>query len=274
MSLPKITAPLACATSDCIPRRYVLQDALAQYSLPNAHQDSLRKVAWTNMLCSCVLAAGLLGVQTPVQVMMNLSREERVLVPIEEIQSPSPIRQAFQPADQSQPAEPDTQPLEPPAVAPSVAPTTAQVNFAIPVEGPTTIVRDILKGAPPTRNPTLTTAAITAPQAAPVQPAKPVKSAGPAGPAKFSQGSFRGEFPDMQFENFSKEFRNRNRGKALSARIQWDLTPAGAATNFVVLKASGVPEFEREIIRWMKRKYRFDPPGQPFVLFQDIEQSN
>lgn len=249
----------------------MLQDALAQYSLPTTHQDSLRKIAWTNMLCSSVLAAGLLGVQTPVQVVMNLSREETVLVPIEEIKMPPPIRQAFQPTDQSQPVELDIQPLEPPAVAPSVVPTTANVNFAIPVEGPTTLVRDILKTPPLTRNPTLTAVAIPVPQPAPEQRAKPT---GPAGSAKFSQGSFRGEFPDMQFEDFSKEFRSRNRGKALSARIQWDLTPAGSATNFVVLKASGVPEFEREVIRWMKRKYRFDPPGQFFVLFQDIEQSN
>ncbi|MSU34706.1 MAG: hypothetical protein EXS36_06265 [Pedosphaera sp.] len=267
MSLNVSTIPTSDSTDDSTPRRYVLQDRLTQYSLPNSHHDPLRKVTWTNTLCACVLAAGLLGVQKPVQVLMHRTSEEPTLIPIEEIQpTPPPTRQAFQPAEQSPTDDSDTQPPEPPPVAPSVAPITANSNFVIPVEGPVNIVKEILNAAPPPRNPTPANAVVGSPKAAP--PARP------SGLAKFNSGSFKGDFPDMEFDDFSKEFRSRNRGKALSARIQWNLTPEGMVTNFVVLKASGTPEFEREVIRWMKRKYRFDPPGQPFILFQDIEQSD
>ncbi len=269
LNLPPSTVPSSGSTAEAIPRPYRRRDELAQYSLPDSHPEPLRKVVWTNMLCACVLAAGLFGVQTPVRVVKNRPGPDHFLVPIEEINSPSPpTRQTVPPAEQLPTDDSETLPGDPPPVALPIAVLATDVMLAIPIEVPLNIVEKTLKAAPLTRNWALANAGGNPLKAAPEPPAKPSRA------AKFSRGRFTGEFPDMRFEDFSKDFRTRNRGKALSARIQWNLTPEGVATNFLVLKASAAPEFEREIIRWMKRKYRFDPPGQPFVLFQDIEQSN
>ena len=200
---------------------------------------------------------------------MNRPRSERFIVPIEEIKSPSPpTHQAVQPVEQLPTDASETPPGEPPPVAPPIAAVTADVTFAIPIKVPRNIVRETLKADPSPRNRAPSNTGGTLLKASPENPETP------SGAAKFSRGRFTGEFPDMRFEDFSNDFRVRNRGKSLSARIQWELTPEGVAKNFLVLKASGAPEFEREVIRWMKRKYRFDPPGQPFVLFQDVKQSN
>src|SRR5258708_5479329 len=152
MSGSQVTSQAAAARDLVSHADYSLKSELARFSLPQALHESYRKFAWANALCFYCLLIGLLGILIPPEGQKLAAPGTQDVVDVKAI-PPELIDPA--PPDIKPPIElpPDAQPLEEPVLADVPEPTavaelTPAVQFAIPVEGPTTVV-PVERAAPP-----------------------------------------------------------------------------------------------------------------------------
>jgi hypothetical protein len=222
---------------------YVLRDELAQFCLPKADNDPARKVAWTNTLCLCVLAIGIMGIQKPMALILKLKAEETQPVVIEDNK---PVQQEFVRREETQEEEPQDAQPEQPLLPTVVAIDTGNVSFPVAVEGPVVVASSPVAAAPPPR---VITRQVAPPAAKPSN--EPTRFAG------FGKKGKDGFVPTPDISDLPKELqKNLPRGTVIM-RMQFTVTTQGQITNIQIEKGSPYPVFDQFMIEWYKRKGTF-----------------
>src|SRR5215468_10306761 len=125
---------------------YSLSSDLARLSLPAEYKDQYRTLAWVNSVCLLFLIIGIVGLKAPKvhvrQISEVVDTVPVVFTPPEELPKPETL------------PEPDETPQDAPAEAPQVvtivaAANSADVAFAVPVQGAVAVTQARYASAPP-----------------------------------------------------------------------------------------------------------------------------
>ena len=210
-----------------------LSSDLARLCLPQAMRDDTRKLAYANSLCVLFLVIGAIGLNPP-----HIPRHE-----ISNSNDNVPV--IFTPPDEApapeQPKPDDTSPSDAPSEAPQVAvvvaASSANVAFAVPVQGSV-----IVAASPQFVSGPATTRA-----------SKPSGN----GPVEFTgDGEANGTFPKPDWP--LEERKARHEGKVTLLVI---LTADGAIEAISIRDSSGFGSLDRHTLNFVKRNWQF-PPGE------------
>lgn len=234
--------------ADSLPR-YTLQSELYRACLPQAAEDTERRLIWMNTICFLFLAGGILGIaHPPGLVLQKFSADEVVQTEIREFK-PEPLQQQSVADDEPPPDE--MAPPEPVAVPPMVvAPPNAVVPFAIEVKGPVIISKDPKFAVPPPRE--------TRRSAPPA----------PSGPRRFDAGRGNGEgrfTPEPPYPRDAQVRRETGAGEFL---VTIDAT--GGITEMKLLASSGSSTLDNSFRQHVRRLWRFRPEdaGEWIIPFE------
>jgi periplasmic protein TonB len=218
------------------PKQYRLSDDLARLCLPQEFKDSYRKLAWVDSICFLFLVVGLIGLKAPKVVEHPLSEPVEV-VQVEFVPPPEPPKTPPQvqpdepPPDDSQSTPQDT----PQVVQVVAAANSADVAFAVPVQGAVAIAREARFATPP----------------------PPVTHAAPATPVRFNPNAGDGgTYPKPDYPSIS--LRNHEEG---TVTIELLVDTSGKITSAKVQKSSGFPSLDEAALKVVQRNWRF-PPGK------------
>jgi len=224
------------------PRRYPLRSELALSCLPQGRHEPGRHLIWINTLCALVLLVGLLGWQRPLsRLHLSSSLDEVQTLPV--LFTPPP-ESARAPSDTA--PDPDVVPqaadfVEVPSVPTPVAPLSADVAFAVPIEGPTIEVQSVALAEPP--------------PSAPV----PVAASDVTGPQVFRPGQGApdgGFYPDPEYPRDA--LLRREQGQT---QILIEVGADGRVERTEIRISSGFTSLDRHTLSHVRRFWRF-PPGQ------------
>ncbi|MFM2082934.1 MAG: hypothetical protein RL380_1625 [Verrucomicrobiota bacterium] len=209
-----------------------LSSDLARLCLPQAMSDDTRKLAYANSLCVLFLVIGAIGLNPPRLVRHEVSASSDnvpvIFTPPDEAPAPE------QPKTDE--ASPSDAPSEAPQVAVVVAASSANVAFAVPVQGSV-----IVAASPQFVSGPATTHA-----------SKPTGN----GPVVFSgDGEASGTFPKPDWPIEERKARHEG-GVTLHAIIAED----GTIAEISVRDSSGFGSLDRHTLNFVKRNWQF-PSG-------------
>lgn len=139
-----------CTLGDACPTR--LKCELARECLPQDTPDPNVKFAWANAICALFAVIGLVGLFQPLIVLpVSAVVQKPFTVPVLFNPPPPQPSVAQSVPNNSAPQEATTEPMETPDIVPAVTPMTAQVAFAVPVEGPVRLVAAKYAVPPPAK---------------------------------------------------------------------------------------------------------------------------
>ncbi|MFM8877983.1 MAG: energy transducer TonB [Verrucomicrobiota bacterium] len=227
------------AYSESAPR-YTLRSDLYRACLPQAAEDTGRRLIWMNTVCLLFLAGGVLGIAHPPGLVLQKFAADPAAqtVEIREFkQEPQPQQAA--PDDEPLPDEPTPpEPVSVPAVV--VAPADANVAFAVEVKGPVIISNDPNFAVPPPRE------------------TRRSAPAAPAGPRRFDRGgggAGEGRFtPEPSYPREAQIRRETGAGEFL---VTIDAT--GGITEMKLLSSSGSATLDNAFRQHVRRLWRFRP---------------
>lgn len=248
------TAPTVQAGTMPAPN-YVLKDELAQFCLPKSEYDPGRKVAWTNTLCVCVLAIGMIGVQTPAKLILKLKKDEPQVV---EVETKAPPPQQFK-QEERQEEEPEEATPEQPVIPTIVALNTPDVKFAVAVDGPVTVTANAAIATPPPR---------IADRPVPQQQPGPKVNL-PKAFRGIGRKSDEGYIPQMTFNDLPKSYQAN--GRSFQVKMLWKVSATGEVSDVHPEKGSAYPEVDRFLADWIKRKGVFAATGEAAELYYLFE---
>jgi protein TonB len=221
---------------------YRLRSELYRACLPQAAEDTGRRLIWMNTVCALFLAGGVLGIAHPPGLVLQRFTADEVSPPVEIREFKQEPQQQPEAAaeDDSPPDEPaPSEPVSVPAVV--VAPADANVAFAVEVKGPVIISKDPNFAVPPPRE-TRRSSASTA----------------PAGPRRFERGGAgtgEGRFtPEPQYPRDALLRRESGAGEYL---VTIDAT--GGITEIKLLSSSGSSTLDSAFRQHVRRLWRFRP---------------
>jgi protein TonB len=230
MSDTSVETSSVAATFGHSAQKYSLSSDLARLSLPAEYRDQYRTLAWVNSICFLFLVIGIVGLKSPKVVVRQLS-EVVDTVPVVY----TPPEDQPKPDPQPEPDEPQPQdaPVEAPQVVTIVAAAdSANVAFAVPVQGAVAIAPARYASAPP-------------PQIA-----------APPRPTRFNPDATQGgTFPKPSYPGIA--LRNHYQG---TVTIEIVVDTSGAVVSAKVSQTSGFPVLDEVALNVVKEKWRF-PPG-------------
>lgn len=139
-----------CTLGDACPTR--LKCELARECLPQDTPDPNVKFAWANAICALFAVIGLVGLFQPLIVLpVSAVVQKPFTVPVLFNPPPPQPSVAQSVPNNSAPQEATAEPMETPDIVPAVTPMTAQVAFAVPVEGPVRLVAAKYAVPPPAK---------------------------------------------------------------------------------------------------------------------------
>ena len=209
--------------------RYALHSDLAQFCLPAASRDANRILAYVNSICLLFLAIGVAGLNPP-KLQQKVPEPIQEFIPVEIVQPPEPPKVEPQP-QQEEPEPQRDRPVEMPQIATLVAANPAQVNFAVPVEGPVVFAPAKFAQAPPP---------------APPRPA--------ARTVVRMTGAEGGTHPDPSYPRAALEQRQEG-----TVTVVMTVNPDGSVEDVEVKKSSGFGTLDRHVSQWVKTRFRFLP---------------
>jgi periplasmic protein TonB len=215
-----------------------LSSDLYRSCLPQASNDPGRVVVWVNAMCACFLTAGILGVQKPMQLVLQPFAAEEKVMEVRVFQ-PQP-NQEPPPSDDISNTVPEDVPQDfTPVVPTAVVADPSKVNFAVPVQGPTIPATMPNLAGPPPRN--------------------PVRSAPPAstGPRRYTGGSGAGTGRFTPDPSFPREALIRREQGTLE--LMATIGPDGSITELKVSSSSGSISLDTSARQYVRRYWRFLP---------------
>ena len=236
----------ATAVQPLTSSRLRVADDLNRESLPQTHRDPLRKVTWMNAVCASVLTVGILLTKKPAQLLFHPEIVDSTPVMIPEF-VPDTTPQIEQPQDQ---VEETTEQSEPtPAVATVVVANSADVAFAVPVNGPTVLAKDFKYVPPPPR---------IAPKSLPSRP---------SGPTLFTGDAKKdgGYYPKVDYPRDA--MLRRETGEV---RLYVVVSPDGTPEKVEVKDSSGFFSLDRVALAGVRRLWHW-PPGERREYIVPIE---
>src|SRR5437867_587500 len=244
MSSAPMTTPSASAIvspSAVESPRDALHSDLAQFCLPAATRDANRILAYVNSICLLFLAIGVAGLDPP-KLEQKVPEPLQVFIPVEIVQPPEPPKVEPQPQQEEPEPQPD-RPVEMPQIATIVAANPAQVNFAVPVEGPVVFAPAKFAQAPP--------------------PAPP--KTGPPQPTRFVPGQDGGSYPAPKYPPVAQQQQMQG-SVVLDIVVDTNGLPASAE----IKKSSGFGVLDRNARDTVKNKWRW-PPGETRYYYWEFE---
>jgi len=237
MSGSSAESPSVAAAFGPSAQKYSLSSDLARLSLPAEYKDQYRTLAWVNSICFLFLVIGIVGLKSPRVVVRQLS-EVVDTVPVVF----TPPEEQPKPETQPEPDEPqpDT-PVESPQVVTIVAAAdSANVAFAVPVQGAVAIAPARYASAPP------------------------ATLAAPPRPTKFDpNGAQGGTFPEPPYPGIA--VRNHYQGIVV---IELVVDSSGAVVSAKVSKTSGFPVLDEIAVKTVKERWHFPPGPQRFHTWE------
>lgn len=194
--------------TDSVPR-YTLRSELYRSCLPQAAEETGRRLIWMNTVCVLFLGGGVLGIAHPPGLVLQKFTAEEVTPPVEIREfKQEPLPQQAATEEEPPPDEPSPpEPVSVPAVV--VAPADANVAFALEVPGPVIVSKDPNFAVPPPRE------------------TRRSAPAAPPGPRRFERGG--GGTGEGRFTPEPREYP----AEALKARL------TGAGEFLVTIDATG-----------------------------------
>jgi TonB family protein len=247
-----------CTLAEECPTRLTCE--LARECLPQDGPDPNAKFAWANAICALFAVIGVIGIFQPLFVLPVKATAKLDIVPV--LFNPPP---PSPPAAQATPnntaaAQNDlSEPVETPTIIPAVTPMSAQVTFAVPVEGPVRLVAAQYAAPPPAKL---------------KQPAAPPTDGTPGGtgsnagaPEVFdSTLGDGGSYPRP--ERYPQLAMQRNWQGKVMLDVFVDVRGNPASVN--VAESSGYRILDNDALEWVKQNWHF-PIGRerrylvPFV---------
>ena len=227
MTTPSASAVVSPGTLEA--PRYALHSDLAQFCLPAANRDANRILAYVNSICLLFLAIGVAGLNPP-KLQQKVPEPIQEFIPVEIVQPPEPPKVEPQP-QQEEPEPQQDRPVEMPQIATLVAANPAQVNFAVPVEGPVVFAPAKFAQAPPP---------------APPKPA--------ARTVVRMTGAEGGTHPDPSYPRAALEQRQEG-----TVTVVMTVNPDGSVEDVEVKKSSGFGTLDRHVSQWVKTRFRLLP---------------
>lgn len=230
---------------------YQIRSEIALACLPSSQRDPGRKVMWVNAICVAFLATGVIGVKAPLDLVLRTRAvEDTTVVPVEYV--PPPVQTPQETTEEVVDRE-ETTPQEVPVIQPVVVLADASAApFAVPVEGVTTVTRDISKASPP--------------------PARPVAVAPPPPIANTSPRSFRaGDGSNEGIFAPQPEYPIEARRKGIEGmvKLEIEVDEGGSVIEVRKLIPSGSFLLDNNTITWVKRRWKF-PPGKKQLLHTEF----
>lgn len=263
MPAAKETPPRTASASTAARERCTLGDRcavrlkcdLARQCLPMDNPEPHLKFAWANAICLLFIAIGISGLSEPLIVFpTHAAMKKADIVPVLFNPPPPSAAPAAQPASSDESPTDQPQPDDyTPEVVPAVAPDTAQVAFAVPVEGPVRVVPA---------------------QYAPVPPAKLKPAPAPKGNSGSGSGSNQnnntgtrsavefhgtegdgGTYPPPTYPALA--LRRGYQGKVM---LEATIDINGNPVQLLVRDSSGREILDEHALNWVKQKWRW-PAG-------------
>lgn len=228
--------------------QYVLQNELYRACLPQPAEDSERRLIWMNTICSLFLAGGVLGIAHPPGLILQQFAPEEAPPQVELKQLKVDPQDRLEQQDEP---EPEATPVEPVPVQPVlVAPSNADVPFAVTVNGPVIVTKNLNFALPPPRE---------------TQRRAP---AAPPGPRRLDKGMTGGEgrfTPDPPYPREALVRRETGSGEFLVT-----IDDTGGVVDLKLLTSSGSPTLDNSFRQHVRRLWRFRPEdaGQWIVPFE------
>lgn len=222
------------------------QSDLVELCFPKSapESDLIRRLAYANSICLMFLVVAVIGLQTPVFVIETPKPAE---TPIPVVFEPPPIPQtppSLIPQSNNDLPEPDQPVVDAPQVAPVVVADSADVAFAIPVEGPV-ILTPAKYAAPPPR--------VIPPPA----PSVTVSQPGPPKPVEFDRGARDGGFyPEPDYPPIA--LRKRMEGRVMLYVV---VDESGRPKTLEVRDSSGWKQLDDHVLSHVKRRWHW-PAGK------------
>ena len=217
---------------------YRLRSELYRSSLPQAAEDTGRRLIWMNTVCALFLAGGVFGIAHPPGLELQKFTAEEVVQPVEIRELKPELQQQVVSEDDTPPDEPaPAEPVSVPAIV--VAPAEATVAFAIEVKGPVIISKDPNFAVPPPRE------------------TRRNVSAAPTGPRRFEsgKGAVTGRFtPEPSYPREAQIRRETGAGEYF---VTIDAT--GGITELKLLASSGSSTLDNAFRQHVRRLWRFRP---------------
>ena len=235
------TPPSATAASAS---PYALSDELARLCLPQAYQDSYRRLAWVNSICALFLMIGLIGLNPPKLNVRELPPLNEIIPII--IQPPDDAPEPEPKPDMDKPPEPDEVITEQPVVATLVAANPANVAFALPVKGPV----------------------ILAPAKFAAPPAREIKnSEGKAVRLSSTDEDWGGKSDKAEYPALAQ--RRGYQGRVL---LEIGFDAGGTVVSVSVKTSSGYTLLDEAAVEKVRRDLRLrTPPGEPRVFLKEFQ---
>jgi TonB family protein len=238
-----------CSLGDACPTRLTCE--LARQCLPQDKPDPNIKYAWANAICVLFILIGFYGLKSPLFILPVEAKAQEVVVPVLFMPPPPSMQsQSLAPASESAPA-PDSiaEPMEMPEIAPAVAPASANVAFAVPVEGPVRVVAAQYAAAPPV----LRKVVAPPPQAGPAG-----NGTGGTGEAvAFSPGvGDGGTYPEMKYPDYARRLQLQG-----TVMLEVSVDKTGYPASVSVRDSSGSQYLDEPALKHLKKYWRW-PAGR------------
>jgi protein TonB len=216
-----------------------LSDDLARLCLPQEFRDSYRILAWVDSICFLFLLIGLVGLRPPKIVERPLNQPNDVIpVVFTPPEEPPKTEPEVKPDEQQQPQ--DTPEETPQVVAVVAVADSANVAFAVPVQGAVAVAAEARLATPP-------------------PPVTHVVSK----PTQFNSSAMGGgTFPGPDYPGSAR--RNHLEGTVV---VEFTVDSSGALTSVKLQKSSGHPVLDEAAVAVIKQRWRF-PPGSPGYYFK------
>ena len=233
-----------------VARDYTLTSELAKLCLPAASRDENKKLAWASSICFLFLIVGLVGLKPRHAIPRQPIPEPVEVVPVV-FTPPEEPTAASQPEILNAVPEPAPETaVAAPVIATVVAADSAQVAFAVPVEGPVVLAPARFAPPPPPIE--------VKPQPAQPQPAPPK-------PTTFaSNTSDGGMYPDPSYPRLALQ--QRQQGKVL-LYVVVDMN--GMPASVQVKDSSGHAVLDKHAADWIKTRWQW-PPGSTRYYYVPI----
>ncbi len=217
---------------------YTLRSELYRSSLPQAAEDTGRRLIWMNTVCALFLASGVFGIAHPPGLALQKFAAEDVVQPVEVREFKQETQQQVLTEDELPPDEPaPAEPVSVPAVV--VAPADANVAFAVEVKGPVIISKDPNFAVPPPRE------------------TRRNVSAAPTGPRRFDAGKGAGTGRFTPEPSYPREAQIRRETGSGEYLVTIDVT--GGITELKLLASSGSSTLDNAFRQHVRRLWRFRP---------------
>lgn len=242
-----------CALAEECPTRLTCE--LARECLPQDGPDPNAKFAWANAICALFAVIGVIGIFQPLFVLPVKATAKLDIVPVLfNPPPPSPPATVATPNNTAAAQNDLSEPVETPAIIPAVTPMSAQVTFAVPVEGPVRLVAAQYTAPPPAK--------LKQPAAPATDNGKPGGSSATGSLVKFEPTlGDGGNYPDPEYPYLA-----RQRGWQGNVMLKVRVNVRGIPYEVSVEEGSRYHVFEEAALACLKSQWRFPPGAERYLL--------